>query len=316
MVRLSYWTLIIWILSGSYAFSADFGPVKKAFEAQGEWQKGIVLDRKVIFTNKNRAASKIMFEVPQEGDYQLYVYVYHNWRKYSPFIFFEAKDAKGAVHKGYMFLEHCWYLGSEDKGRWLIHSPSAEPFWHLSRGRLFLRFWVQGMSSMWSDREVEMEDIVAIENFFLAPVITKNGNPVSLELIDPEFGSGSCNAVSYSPGYAAGLIEAPAFSCSSHSDVEVPFSGSYVGVISMHTQNPYKAEVSFSSNDFKNQVTIGQDTRRPFWESKVFGPVFLKAGKYDLGFKNVSVKSWVPSEILVDYVILIPFIRNTNRACR
>ncbi len=81
-----------------------------------------------IFTNKKGAISEVEFEVPKNGYYQLYAYVYHNWRDSFPFIYFEGKDSNGIQHKGYTFFEKCWYLDKSSCGRWLMHSPYSAFF--------------------------------------------------------------------------------------------------------------------------------------------------------------------------------------------
>ncbi len=305
MVRIIYLFFIIISLCCSSGFTAEFALVKRAIETEGDWEKGVILEREVIFTKRNDTTSEIYFNIPGEGDYQLYAYVYHNWRKYSPFIYVEAEDSQGIRHTGYMFFEQCWYLDKDQPGRWLMHSPNAMPFWHLPKGKLSLTFSACGKKSIWDSRDVDMEDKIAIETFILAPVIN-NQRIISMGIIEPEFGRGRWMRQDYSDMYAAGLISSTLPGDISNSQISVTDTGDYMGVISLGGSQGHSIEISFTSGDFKQKISVKKKSSLPFWETLAFVPLHLSKGEYAVDFKNTSEKKDFRDAVLIDYLLLLP----------
>ncbi|MFH2145770.1 MAG: hypothetical protein ABII75_07065 [Candidatus Omnitrophota bacterium] len=144
-----------------------------AASAQGEWQISEVEDTKVLLTNKADVKGYLDMEVPREGCYQLYVNLYHEWKKSCPFLYIEALDSKGKYHSGYLFSEPRWYL-KEDGGRWEMRSPSAIPYWRLPRGQLKIKFWIEAKSSCWEQKKTDMEEEVILKNFIIIPIDEKS----------------------------------------------------------------------------------------------------------------------------------------------
>lgn len=309
MKRLAFIFLIAFLFLKSLEAAAEFGLIKKAVEAEGQWQKGIILDREVIFTDKNDAVFRIGFDVPWEGDYQLYAYVHQGWREYSPFIYVEAEDSRGIRHTGYMFFEDCWYISENSPGRWLMHSPSATPFWHLAEGELSLKFRVCGKSSVWEAQDTEMQDTVAIETLFLVPVISDDKQIISMEVVEPEFGAGSWDIYEYSDRYASGVISSNLAGQTSYSEINIPVSGDYIGALSIRADGSYRIKISFENGKVSHKVIIEGEEASSLWKLRYFGPIYLRKGKYTLEFKNLLTKAKEISETSIDYLMLIPLLK-------
>lgn len=135
-------------------------------DATGSWQKGQIGNKYVILTDMANSVEHIDIHVPEDGFYQLYISLHHNWKKYCPFLYIEAVDSKRKKYCGYIFSEPRWYMKSK-AGRWEMRSPSAGPFWYLHKGRLKLKFWLESKSSPWERKDSPMEAQVAIHNFIL-----------------------------------------------------------------------------------------------------------------------------------------------------
>jgi len=157
---------LCFLLIVSAGFCAESYLVKQAVEARGDWKKGVLLGREVLMTGQNNATAEITLDVPEDGDYYIYATVFQNWRKYTPFIYIEARDAQGNKHSDYTFFEHCWYLDKDEPGRWLTHSFNASP-WHLPKGRVSLIFSACGKKSVWGSQDIKMENILAVKEFIL-----------------------------------------------------------------------------------------------------------------------------------------------------
>ncbi len=140
-----------------------------AIDALGGWRKDKIDDKDVILTDKADTKGYIELEVPEDGFYQLYVSLYHSWRKYCPFLYFEVIDSKGKFYSSYIFSEPRWYL-ERGRGRWEFRSPTACPFLYLAKGKLKIKFWPESKKSCWDQKEAPMEGEVAIDKFVLIRV--------------------------------------------------------------------------------------------------------------------------------------------------
>ena len=140
-----------------------------ATDAKGSWQIGKIGDKNVILTEKANEKGYITIDVPKDGYYQLYISLYHSWRKYCPFLYIDVVDSKGKHYSNYTFSEPRWYLEA-GKGRWEFRSPSAFPFWHLHEGKLKMEFWLVSKNSPWVLRRASVEGEVAIGKFVLIPI--------------------------------------------------------------------------------------------------------------------------------------------------
>lgn len=303
MVRV--FIFIFSLIFNAAGFCADCAPIKKASEAEGGWKREIILGRDAISADKNGTSSRIWFDVPAEGGYQFYAYVYQNWRRDSPFIYVEAEDSLGKKHYGYMFFEPCWYLKREDPGRWLMHSPVTAPSWRLPRGKVSLTFSVYGRKSMWSREEVPMEGKVAVEHFFLIPVIGGN-EAVSTALLEPEFFFSAVKAEPYDGRYGCGIIVSAEPGDLSTADIIVPSGGTYLVFVSMRMGGGGSVELSLEPGGYRFVLKAGEVQKEPIWRGEMFGPFDLKQGEYRLTFKNISEVTGPGAMVEADYFWLVP----------
>ena len=136
------------------------------------WKNDVIDGREVIKTDQIEKFAEVRIAVPETGDYQLYIHLYHQWQNHCPYLFFEAVDSYDQNYKSYIFSEHRWYL-KPGQGRWEFRTPSATPFWHLNKGELKLKFWLEAKDNCWQQNDVEVESFVAIDKFILIPVNVK-----------------------------------------------------------------------------------------------------------------------------------------------
>ena len=135
-------------------------------DAQGSWEHEQLDKREVISTDQAKNAATVLIDVPNDGNYQLLVSLYHNWREYCPFLYFKAKDSQGFIFSDYIFSESRFYMPI-GKGRWEYRSPSASPYWYLHKGRAKIKFWVESKNDCWEGRDMPMEAKVYIDKFLL-----------------------------------------------------------------------------------------------------------------------------------------------------
>ena len=143
-------------------------------KVQGEaWEKGIIDTRQVIKSDQIGEAGEVELLVPEDGYYQLYIHLYHEWEKYCPYLFFNAIDSKSHREQGYIYSEYRWYL-SPGQGRWEFRAPSAAPLWYFHKGLIQLKFWLESKDTCWNQVDVPAEAFVAIDQFILIPVVGKD----------------------------------------------------------------------------------------------------------------------------------------------
>ncbi|MBI4846214.1 MAG: hypothetical protein HY810_07065 [Candidatus Omnitrophica bacterium] len=149
--------------------------------ATGSWQVSEIEGKEVITTAESDAFEQINIMVPKEGNYQLYVSLYHRWIEFAPFLYARIVDSKGKVHHSYVFSEPRWYL-EKGQGRWEYRCFSAEPYWHLPKGRLKIKFWVKAKRSSWKQDDVPMPADISIGDFVLVPVNEQTNEQLNLTL--------------------------------------------------------------------------------------------------------------------------------------
>ena len=130
-------------------------------------------EKEVIATDKAEAKQTIEIDIPEDGCYQLYVRLYHEWRECCPFVYIKIVDSKYKSYSNCLFSETRWYM-PQDQGRWEYRSPSAEPFWSLHKGRAKISFFVKAVNSCWENKTVSMEGRLFIDEFILVRVDTHN----------------------------------------------------------------------------------------------------------------------------------------------
>ena len=173
--------IVICIISVSFAvqaqemiYSFDMG------DAQGRWMHTQLEGRDVISTDKQDNIATVFIDVPEAGHYQLMVSLYHRWRKYCPFLYFEITDSKGRRFSDYTFSESRGYL-KPGVGRWEYRSPSASPFWYLALGKAKVKFWVEAKNDCWKGEDVPMEGKIFIEKLVLIPIDLESMTQLSIK---------------------------------------------------------------------------------------------------------------------------------------
>lgn len=271
-----------------------------ASDSAGGWQKGIVTQRKVSFTDKAKIKSKAEIYVPRKGNYQLVAYVHHNWRKNCPCIYVEAIDSAGMTHAGYHKIENAWYLGPQDQGRWFFISLSDNPYWGLSEGTLRLTFWAEARDSAWGDIPVPMEDKVSIAQFFLIPVTGSNSKTFLSWFPNIESGSGNWQICDYDHTYATNLIKTSEKNSLFCVNSAIPVTSCYIGLLSVLSESDGSLEVGIknAASVKKNLIKLKADRQ---WNIVYMRPVKLNKGACSIYFKNLN-----QNKVMIDYFFLIP----------
>ncbi|MCP4649211.1 MAG: hypothetical protein GY853_03900 [PVC group bacterium] len=179
MIRKNIIFLILICVFANIVFADQDYYSFSAISAKG-WEREVIDSKEVITVDSSLETGYIDLDVPQDGNYQLYISLFHEWREYTPFIYFEVVDCKKKRYSGYLFSEPRWYF-LPGEGRWEIRASSADPFWFLHKGKLKVKFWVGARNSCWDNKETGIEGKVAIDRFMLIPVNMHNKEQLSPE---------------------------------------------------------------------------------------------------------------------------------------
>jgi len=271
-----------------------------ASDSSGGWQKGMVTQRKVAFTDKAKIKSKAQIYVPNKGNYQLVAYVYHNWRKNCPCIYVEAIDSAGMSHAGYHKIENAWYLGPQDQGRWFFISLSDNPYWDLPEGIMGLTFWAEARDSAWGYISVPMENKVSIAQFFLIPVTGSNSKTFLSWFPDIGSGSGNWQICDYDHAYATNLIKTSEKNSLFCVNSTMPVTSYYVGLLSVlpESDGSLGVEIKNAASDKKSLIKLKANKE---WNIVYMRPVKLNKGACSIYFKNLN-----QNKVMIDYFFLIP----------
>jgi len=296
-------SLFLIAISANSSFAHDF-LVVHAINAQGDWQKGEVTQREVIFTNKVKVESEINIDVPRSGKYQLLAYVHHNWRNHAPCIYVKGLDAEGKVHKGNACIENCWYFKEKEAGRWFMVSfLDGEPFWVLPKGKLQIKFWMDGKKGIWDDTIVSPEGEVAIEDFFLVPAEEEKSKVFLSGIIYPETGTGNWKVFDYHPEYGTDLVISDKPGSLLGCKVSIPVSGHYQGWISSLADADDLLKIRIKKAKFKREIKV-KLKRAKNWALVPLEPFYLEKGEYILSFENSKAR------VLIDYFLLLPLMKD------
>lgn len=292
--------LLLFIFSYSTSLSSEIQLFCDILYADGLWEKGTILDRAAVFTNKAGAVSSVKINIPKAGRYQLFGYIYHNWRKSVPNFCIEAIDSKGTRHKGYHKIENIWYLNESTTGRWFFVSLSQNPYWELPEGKLKINFRAEAKDSTWGKAIVPMESIVAIGGFFLVPVLNSDKEIFMPWLISHEQGKGGWDSISYHQQYGTDLIQTnkknALFSYVSH----IPIAGYYRLVLSVLSSSDNFLEIAIG--DMHNRYNFSAEVKScKTWRLISTNPVYLNKGKSFIKIRNVN-----SDQIMVDFLLLQP----------
>lgn len=278
--------------------------IQSALKSRGSWKKRLICNRKSIITNKKEARAYLEFDIQTDGYYQLYVSIYHNWKKYWPYLYVKAVDCKGYEYTGFLFSEPRWYL-NYNIGRWSMHTVNTNPFWYLHKGKLILEYHAESMISNWRQDEAPMEDIIAIDKFFFIPITDKDRNKISMNVIELESSYGEWNSLHYSPIYGIGLIETSLPKAVSYKKISIPISGYYTCYISALANSlPHRLKISLQKNLPNSKVKIVDIllNNSSDWEDYYVGQLYLDKGEYILKVKNDEMKE--DRRVGIDYFLL------------
>jgi len=282
------------VLLARPAASAETG------DSSGAWEKGIVTDRRVIYTDKPDCISEIQIDVPSAGRYQLVAYVHHNWRISVPCIYAEAEDAKGIKHKGYHKIENIWYLKADDPGRWFFVSLAEGSFWDLPRGKMRVKFWAEANKAAWDNTVVPPEGNISIANFFLIPVLNSESEIFLPGLINPEAGHGDWNVYPYLARYATNLIETNKKNSQFTCDLDVPVAGYYQFWFCLLSPLDNNLEIRLKNEKDKYKTNIKLRGKSE-WVLIPTEQIYLNRGGYSLTLENLF-----PHKVALDFFMVLP----------
>ncbi|MBU1862062.1 MAG: hypothetical protein KKH94_00130 [Candidatus Omnitrophica bacterium] len=299
ILRISIWgvALVALLLTTSISHAAT---VISAQSARGEWIKGDIAQREAIFIDKTGCVSEVSFNVPRPGKYQLFTYLYHNWRKSFPCIYVKIIDSKGKTHFGYHKIENIWYLEQEKIGRWFFVSLMNNTYLDLPAGPLQVKFWIEGQKTAWEKDVVPIEDIVAVESFFLSPIVKTDGDRFLPWMSYPEVGSGDWDRINHHSKYGTDLITTHTINAIFTYQIQVPVAGYYHGVLSVLSPEGSIVQITIKKGFKKHSIPLTL-RRKEEWQLVDAKPLYLKEGTYDVTFKNLHT-----NKIMIDYFFLFP----------
>ncbi len=298
---------VLWLIAFLFNFliiPAYSNPalVINASDSTGEWSKGVVTGREVVFTNKSLIKSEVQVYIENPGKYQLFSYIHHNYRETIPCIYAEVSNDKGILYNGSHRIENIWYLDKINPGRWFMISLTQDPYWELPKGNLTIRFWADALKGVWNNDKISMENIISIDKFFLIP-IDESGKNISLPwLIYPEVGKGNWNIFEYYSGYATNLAESSKSGETLIITADIPYADHYRLSGSVLSLSDNDLSVVFRGKPDKQKIDIrikGRDT----WSFVTTESIYLNQGKYKIILKHLN-----PNPISVDYLMLLPGI--------
>jgi len=289
--------LFVFLINPAYP-----GPalVINASDSTGEWSKGVVTGRQVIFSGKPSIKSEIQVYVEKGGKYQLFSYIHHNWRKAIPRIYVEVSNDGGVLYEGYHKIENIWYLDRSNPGRWFMVSLTKDPYWELPEGKFTIRFWVDGGKDIWNNDNAAMEDLISIDKFFLVPVQESGGNLYLPWLIYPEAGKGNWDILEYHPRYATNLVESSQNAQTLTIPVNVPYSDYFRLWVSLFSPLDNELEMVIQSKADKQKTSI-KIKGRDIWSFVSSDLMHLNQGEY-----VIILKHTIADKILIDYLMFLP----------
>lgn len=296
--KLSYFSIVLFSLSVSSLYGKDFAVISAA-KSKGEWRKEVVTHREVVSIDEPRKISEINIFVPRDGKYQLLAYVHHNWRNRDAFPCFcvEAVDYRGNKHRGSHIIENIWYLEEDDSGRWFMISLSQNPYWTLPKGKLRLKFWAVGKKSTWEKEETPFEGKIAINSFFLIPILNDGKDLVLSNLLHPEVCQGDWKVINYESSYATNFISSEKEGGRAVCNIDVHKAGYYKILLAVLSSSGGRLKISFNSK-LKNQAVPIFLTAGDRWKMVFTEPVYFDRGIYRMELENESVE-----KIMVDFLL-------------
>jgi len=247
-------------------------------------------------------------DIPWKGNYQIYINIYNDWKKYTPHLAIDLTDSKKNRHTTEIIPEKIWYhLGQAQEGRWMIYSPSAVPFWHLNEGPCKLKLTLSAIKSCWERKKVlDKSDDIYISEILLIPVADMNKTNFLSALIEAETFTGEWQTTTYSKKYQLGIAGSQYPNKAIKKKIFIPESGKYLGLIKiMKSSQPQKLYLSIKQKERIDSSTVELlDKPQPIWQFYWAGPVFMNAGPAEIAFGSGSLLK--KESVAIDYLIFIP----------
>ncbi len=290
------------LLPVDFIYAQDFF-IKKAIEAEGVWKMGSIGQRKALYTEVRNDVSEIELYVSKKGRYHLLAHIYYNWHDFSPFIHVEATDSKGKIHRGEIGFENIWYLNNT-KGRWFVKS-FTDSFWELPKGKLTIRFWAVGKTSVWDLSDKPMEGIIALDYFFLLPgSYKKSKDGLFFYFIQPESGYGKWHLSEYSDKYFCNLVSNENIDSPFYFDFYCPSYGKYVIGVSMLSSDSGFLKFHFQKGKFTKDLVFHDKSNDNLWHLILSDPVILKEGNYTVNLQAEGT-SKETADLSIGYILFI-----------
>lgn len=287
------------VLLAGPAFAGS-GSVIDAADGSGEWKRVTVTGREAVSTNKTLARSEVKAYVAEDGKYQLFAYIHHNWRKAIPRVLVEVVNDNGLLFQGFHRIENIWYLDRDSPGRWFMACLTTEPYWNLPKGELTIRFWAESQEGVWDTAKAAMEGDIAIDKFFLIPA-QGAGKELSLSgVIYPESGTGDWDIRGYHPGYATNLAQSAKLGQSLAVRTKVAYPGYYRLFLAVFSEADNQLKIIFQGNAVKEEKQIMIKAKNA-WSTLGSERIYLRPGEYRIILKHLS-----DNNIAVDYLMLLP----------
>ena len=258
-----------------------------------------------IETGKNYCLN---LDIPWEGNYQLYINIYNDWKKYTPHLAIDLSDSKENRYTTEIIPERIWYhLGRGQEGRWMIYSPSAVPFWHLDKGPCKLKLTLSAIKSCWKKKKVlHKKDNIYISEILFVPVADMSKTNFFSAFIEAETFTGEWQATTYSKKYELGIADSQYPNTAIRRKIFIPESGKYVGLIKiMKSPQPQKLYLSIRQKERIDSSTVElSDKSQQIWQFYWTKPVFMSAGPAEIKFESGSFLK--KGYVAIDYLIFMP----------
>jgi hypothetical protein len=176
IILLSFLFIFLFILMSFGLIAAQAGEqVFSVEDSVGKWEKVDIDGQPAIAADEKHIEQHISIDIPENGDYKIYLNIFHSWQKYCPFIYFEVVDSKGKKFDGHVFSEHRWYL-EKGRGRWEYRSLSPKPFLSLHKGKAKITVWLDARQECWVKKPVPIQGKLYIKELILLEV---GKNPIN-----------------------------------------------------------------------------------------------------------------------------------------
>jgi hypothetical protein len=287
--------LILFSFSSAGVYAAI---VVEGESAEGAWQVGELRSRSVLYTDMQNQKASIVIDVPSAGRYTLFGYLFHAWQKDFATLFVEACDEEGNLYRGYHALENIWYTYQATNGRWFWASLSDNPYWDLPKGTLKVTFWASGKETAWTEKTKELESLLAIDTFILAPAFCE-GIPWGPSIEETE--DSDWDIFTYVPEYSTNIISSGKEGSSHGTTFSFVESGEYTAFIDVFACEGGFLELSLVRNG-KTITDILPIIPSPLWQRIETSRMKVNAGRYEVRLCDRT--SYPQHRLMVDSLFL------------